>query len=211
MGWWERNVVPRLVDATCGNSEVGRYRALACAGLQGRVLEVGFGSGLNVAHYPPEVTEVVAVEPSDLAWRMAQRRLTGAPVVRGGLDGQRLQEPDESVDAVLSTFTMCTIPDLPAALREARRVLRPGGSLHFLEHGRSPDARVARWQRRLEPVQRRVAGGCHLTRDPVAALEAAGLEVTACSTEYFPGPKALRPLGYVYRGRARKAAPERAT
>ncbi|WP_246456244.1 class I SAM-dependent methyltransferase [Nocardioides mesophilus] len=141
-GLWERHVLPRLVDRACRTPRVGRLRERVCAGLRDEVVEIGFGSGLNVAHYPPEVSRVLAVEPSDVAWRKALPRIDAArvDVRRSGLDGQRLDLPDDSADCALSTFTLCTIPDLPAALAELRRVLRPGGTLHFLEHGLAPTA-----------------------------------------------------------------------
>lgn len=206
MGLWEKHVVPRLVDMTLSTKDAHALRATTCRGLEGRVLEVGFGSGLNLRHLPPEVTEVSAVEPSDTAWRMAQPRVERAtvPVTRSGLDGQRLDEPDESFDSVLLTFVLCTIPDRQAALAEARRVLRPGGRVHFVEHGRSPDEAVERWQRRLEPLQKRVAGGCHLTREPVKDMSAVGLEVTDLEAFYLPGPAPTRPFGFVYQGTARR-------
>ena len=208
MGWWERHVVPRIVDKSLGTADVRGLRDETCAGLEGRVLEVGFGSGLNVSHYPDAVTEVAAVEPNDTAWRMAGRRLEGSrvPVVRAGLDGQVLDEPDDSFDAVLLTFVLCTVPDQRAALAEATRVLRPGGRVHFVEHGKAPDAKVQQWQRRLEPVQRRVGGGCHLTRDPAADLRATGLELVELDSWYLPGPALARPFSFVYRGTAEKAA-----
>jgi ubiquinone/menaquinone biosynthesis C-methylase UbiE len=146
------------------------------------------------------------VEPNDTAWRLAQRRIASwsTPVVRSDLDGQHLSEEDRSVDHVLSTFTMCTIPDLALALSEARRVLRPGGRLHFLEHGLAPDPGVQKWQRRLEPVQRRLGGGCHLTRDPAAALAEAGFDVEELDAGYLPGPAVTKPAGFLYVGRARR-------
>lgn len=203
--WWEAHVLPRVVDRALGVQEVSALRAQVCEGLEGRVLELGFGSGLNVPHYPAALTELAAVEPSDLAWRLASRRVAGeARVVRSGLDGQCLEEPDESFDAVLSTFTLCTIPSLPTALAEASRVLRPGGRFHFLEHGLAPTPAVQRWQSRLEPVQRRVAGGCHLTRHPVEALRAAGFDVVAVESGYLPGPLVNRPLAHLFWGRAVK-------
>jgi ubiquinone/menaquinone biosynthesis C-methylase UbiE len=197
-------VLPHVVEKSCGTAELSPYRAATCEGLSGRVLEVGFGSGLNCAHYPAAVEEVAAVEPNDRAWRMAQPRVeaSGARVTRSGLDGQRLTEPDGSVDHVLTTFTLCTIADVRVALDEMRRVLRPGGEVHFLEHGLAPSPRVRRWQRRLEPVQRRVAGGCHLTREPAALLTAAGFEVLEVSTGYLPGPAFTKPMAHLYRGRA---------
>ena len=195
---WREHVVPRVVDVALRSPAATQARRRACADLSGTVLEIGFGSGLNALHYPDAVTRVLAVEPSDLAWRMAQTRLGRVPVERVGLDGQRLPLPDASADCALSTWTLCTIPDPVAALREVARVLRPGGRLHFVEHGLSPDAGVARWQARLEPVQRRVAGGCHLQRPVDRLLAAAGFAVERLDTGYERG--APKPLGYLYEG-----------
>lgn len=208
MNWYEKHVLPRIVDKLLATGQVHKRRRLTASGLRGRVLEPGFGSGLNVGHYPADVEEVVAVEPSDDAWHLAQRRITGgsARVLRTGLDGQRLTEADASVDSVLLTFVLCTIPDQRAALREAHRVLRPGGEVHFLEHGLSPDPAVRTWQHRLEPVQKRLGGGCHLTRDPVQDLEATGFEVRDVVTEQMPGPRFVAPMGFLYRGVAVKPA-----
>jgi ubiquinone/menaquinone biosynthesis C-methylase UbiE len=137
-----------------------------CDGLIGNVVEVGFGSGLNVPFYPSTVTAVAAVEPSDTAWKLADKRLraTHVPVRRSALDAQTLPYTDDSFDAAVSSWSLCTIPDAVAALQEIRRVLKPGARLHFAEHGLAPDEAVRRWQRRLEPVQRRIFAGCHLTR-----------------------------------------------
>ncbi len=202
MSWWEERVLPRLVEVTLSSGTVSRLRAEACAGLRGHVVEIGFGSGMNLPHYPRSVDLVSAVEPNDRAWEMAQARVAAArsQVRRVGLDGERLPVPDGSADAVLLTFVLCTIPRPEAAVAEMRRVLGPGGTVHFVEHGTSPDPGVARWQRRLEPLQRRVAGGCHLTRDPVALLQGAGLEVREDRRGYLPGPGLTRFGTYVYRG-----------
>lgn len=194
MGFYGDRVLPRLVDVTCGTKASGHLRERVCAGLSGEVVEIGFGSGHNVSFYPEAVTRVCAVEPADLAWRLAAARVGAArcPVERTGLDGQHLPFADGSVDCALSTWTLCTIPDAVAALAELRRVLRPGGSLHFLEHGLAPDASVRTWQRRLEPLQKRVAGGCHLTRQFEPMLVAAGFAVTELETFYDKGaPKVL--------------------
>jgi SAM-dependent methyltransferase len=205
MGWWREHIVPRMVDTCLGTADVADLRTRAVAGLTGDVVEVGFGSGHNVAHYPDEVTGVWAVEPSDVAWSLAAPRMAGdsVPVRRAGLDGQALRLPADRFDSALSTFTLCTIPDPDAALAELRRVLRPGGRLHFLEHGRSPDRSVARWQDRLQPVQHRVAGGCHLNRPIADIVERSGLVVEELDAFYARGPKVL---AYVFLGRARKAA-----
>lgn len=207
MGWWTERVVPHIADKALSTDEVREQRSKVVVGLRGRLLEIGFGSGLNVDLYPNEVTGVAAVEPSDVGWRLSERRRAASdvPVVRTGLDGQALVEQDSSCDSALSTFTLCTIPDAVQALREVRRVLRPGGSLHFLEHGLAPDERVARWQHRLEPVQRRVAGGCHLTRHVPTLLERAGFEVAALEEGYLPSPSFAKPFSYGYVGRAVRA------
>jgi SAM-dependent methyltransferase len=205
---WEERVLPHLVEATCGSRQVRPLREQVCGGLAGRVLEIGFGSGLNVPHYPGAVQVVHAVEPNDVAWRIARRRVAASPVqvVRSGLDGRHLAEDDGSFDHVLTTFTLCTVPDLRQVLSEVHRVLRPGGRVHFLEHGLAPDLGVRRWQQRLEPLQRRVAGGCHLTRRPVAAVGEAGFDDLDVTARYLPGPAVLRPMGYLYLGSGRRVS-----
>lgn len=194
-------MVPRLVDISLRGQEIGEVRGETCRGLRGRLLEIGFGSGLNVRWYPPEVASVRAVEPSDVGWAMSERRRARSAVriERSGLDGQRLDEPDDSLDCALSTFTLCTIPDVTAALAEVRRVLRPEGVFQVLEHGLAAEPGVARWQRRLEPVQKRIAGGCHLTRDIPALVEAAGFTIQDAESAYLPGPSISRPWGYCFR------------
>lgn len=189
VGFYDDRVVPHLVHLACGMSALTPLRQRACAPLSGRMLEVGFGSGLNVGLYPDTITEVAAVEPSDVGWRMAADRVaeSSVPIERSGLDGQKLPFEDDSFDAALSTFTLCTIPDLRAALTEIRRVLRPGGTLGFLEHGLAPDEKVRRWQHRLEPIQKRLVGGCHLTRDVRAELTAAGFTLGSVDSFYQPG------------------------
>lgn len=188
VGWYATQIVPRVVNVACGSKGVRPFRRRVVAGLTGTVVEIGFGSGHNIGLYPPEVTGVLAVEPSLVARRLARGRVAACavPVEHVGLHGESIPLDDDSCDSALSTFTLCTIPDVAAALAEVRRVLRPGGSFQFLEHGVAPDAEVQRWQRRLEPLQKRMAGGCHLTRDPVALVEAAGFEVRHQEARYAP-------------------------
>ena len=186
MGFYGEQVVPRIINVACATRVHKPLRQRICEGLVGDVVEIGFGSGLNVPFYPATVTRIDAVEPSDVGWKLAGKRLraTRVPVRRCGLDGQSLPLEDDTYDAALSTWTLCTIPDPAAALRELRRVLKPGGTLHFLEHGLAPDERVRRWQRRLEPVQKRIAGGCHFTRPIVDLLRSAGFTIKELDVFY---------------------------
>lgn len=191
MGVYREQVLPRLVDRACGTGELRRWRAEVAAGLAGEVVEIGFGSGLNLPAYPAEVEVVYAVEPALTARRLASERIAAATasVEHIGLDGASIPLPDASCDGALSTFTLCTIPDVDGALAEVLRVLRPGGRFHWLEHGLAPEPEVVRWQRRLDPVQRRVADGCHLTRDSAALVRAAGFDVVHTSSRYAKGPR----------------------
>jgi ubiquinone/menaquinone biosynthesis C-methylase UbiE len=208
MSVWEDRILPHVINTVCGAADIRPLRERACAGLQGTVLELGFGSGLNCDLYPDAVDSVLAVEPSDSAWRMAtpRRAESTAPVSRAGLDGQRLDLADASVDSVLITFTLCTIPDVETALREVARVTKPGGTVHIAEHGKSPDATVAAWQRRLDPVQKTVFGGCHLTRHPIELLAEAGFAQTDIETGYINDFTPTKPWMYGYSGSAKRSA-----
>jgi len=189
MGIYGDHVLPRLINVGCNTKASREQRARVCEDLSGEVVEIGFGSGLNVPYYPGEVRRVAAVEPADIGWKLARKRVaeTTTPIERSGLDGQSLPFADDSFDMALSTWTMCTIPDIDAALRELRRVLRPGGRLHFVEHGLAPDENVRHWQHRLEPIQKRLFGGCHLTRPTVELLQGAGFEIEQVDSYYDKG------------------------
>jgi ubiquinone/menaquinone biosynthesis C-methylase UbiE len=194
MGLYGEQVLPRIINVACGLKGAEPLRRRVCEGLEGDVVEIGFGSGLNVPFYPEAVKRVAAVEPAGVGWKLAEKRLraTSVPVERSGLDGQSLPFADNSYDAALSTWTLCTIPDVATALSEVRRVLKPGGTLHFVEHGLAPDERVRRWQHRLEPMQKKVFGGCHLTRQVADLLTAAGFTITELDQFYEEGaPKVM--------------------
>src|SRR6185436_19572736 len=175
MALYTDRILPHLVHWTLRGETFRKLRQECVQGLAGTVLEVGFGSGLNLPWYPREVTKLWFIEPSREAQRMAR----------------------EAIDAAVSTWTLCTIPGVERALTEMRRVLRPGAPFRFIEHGRSPDARVARWQDRLTPLQKRLAGGCHLNRPIDRLIEEAGFRLERIDRFYVPGPK----IGaYLYAG-----------
>jgi len=183
----------------------GEARDRVCAGLAGDVLEIGFGSGLNLPHLPPAVTGVWAVEPSETALRLSAERQEASPVpvVVAGDDAQSLDLPDDRFDAALCTWVLCGVPDAGAALAEVARVLKPRASLHFVEHGLAPDPDVVRWQRRGNRLNKAVSG-CLLDNDVAALLRTSPLTVTELDTRYEPG--APRPAGYMYEGRAARTA-----
>jgi SAM-dependent methyltransferase len=201
VGWYQAQVLPRIIDVALRGAEFSGVRSRVAARLDGHVLEIGFGSGLNVPHYPSGLTQVLAVDPATAGRKLAAERVrkSTVPVEFAGLDAGNLPADDASVDHVLSTWTLCTVPDPAGALTEIRRVLRPGGSLHFAEHGLAPDPKVARLQRRLTPVQRRLFGGCHLNRAIDELITAAGLELVRMDTYYMAGPRAV---GYMFEGTA---------
>lgn len=191
-GWWDRTVLPWALDVACGLPMVTRQRRAVVPLARGRVLEVGIGTGLNMAWYDPaRVAHITGLDPALELHPRARRRIAaaGLPVDLVGLSAEAIPRADASFDTVVMTYTLCSIPDPLAALREMRRVLAPGGALLFCEHGRAPDAAVARWQDRLQPLWGRLAGGCHLNRDVPALLQAAGFTCPDLHTGYLSGPR----------------------
>ena len=203
MGVYGDQVLPRALDLLMRGADVREVRARVTAGMSGVVLEIGFGSGLNVPHYPSGVTRVLAVDPAMVGRRLAATRIAAhaLPVEFIGTDAQSLPVADAFADFVISTWTLCTVPDPGRALAEAYRVLRPGGALHFVEHGLSPETRVARMQHGLTPLHRRAVGGCRLDRPIADLIAGAGFRLTRLENYYFHRPRAV---GYTYEGAAIK-------
>jgi ubiquinone/menaquinone biosynthesis C-methylase UbiE len=200
--WYERHILPHALDIACGLPMIARQRALIVPLARGRVLEVGIGTGLNMRHYDKSrVTQIVGLDPGLELQPLARQRIAqaGLPVELVDLSAEAIPLPDASFDTVLITYTLCTIPDALAALKEMRRVLKPTGRLLYCEHGRAPDASVRRWQDRLQPLWGKVAGGCHLGRDIPALLQAAGFQLVTPHQRYLPGP---RPFTFHYWGEA---------
>jgi len=201
MGIYDRLVLPRLLALAMQNRELVPFRQRLGGTASGRVLEIGIGSALNLPFYGPGVTEVVGIDPSPALVAMARGRQSGLPfpfrVVEGG--GESLPLEDEGIDTVLTTWSLCSVGDPVQVLREARRVLRPGGQLLFAEHGRAPDAGIRWWQDKLTPAWRHIAGGCHLNRKIDDLIGSAGFRLDDLRTGYLPGPK---PMTFMYEGRA---------
>lgn len=205
MRLYRDQILPRLTDVVMRRDEFTEIRARVVAGLDGVVLEIGFGSGLNVPLYPPTVRRLLAVDPATVGRKLANGRVAAGnvPVEYIGLDASVLALEEGSIDHAVTTWTLCSIPDVQRALSEIYRVLRPGGTYHFVEHGRSPDTGVARWQDRLTPVQRLVAGGCHLNRPIDDLIAGSGLRLARLDNYYLAAPKAF---GYTFEGVATKDA-----
>jgi ubiquinone/menaquinone biosynthesis C-methylase UbiE len=202
MGIYQDHVLPRFQDKVMGSKRLREARGRVCAGLEGSVVEIGFGTGLNAYYYSSQITKLVAIEPSRVCMKIAASRIASAavPIEYGGLTGEHLDLPTGEFDAVLSTWTLCTIPNMDAALAEITRVLKPGGSFHFIEHGHAPDEKVARTQARWEPLNKRLAGGCHLTRRIPTDIQRAGFDIQKIDSYYFKGEP--MPMGFTYEGRA---------
>jgi ubiquinone/menaquinone biosynthesis C-methylase UbiE len=203
VGFYATHVFPRLMDRMLGAAQLGTERRAALAEASGDVLEIGFGTGLNLPHYPAAVHRLTALDAADLLPARTAARIAAAPfpVTRARLSAERLPFPDAHFDCVASTWTVCSIPDPVAALREVRRVLRPGGIYLFLEHGRSDEPRLARWQDRLDPIQRRLGAGCHINRPIAALVREAGLAISSLDRYVLPGHPRI--MAEMYRGVAR--------
>lgn len=201
MGLYRKLVVPWLCDLAMRNTRLTAHREATVAAAAGRVLEIGAGSGLNLPLYPPAVHEVVELEPDPALVRMARSQSSGSPREVSFLQASAEHIPlaDHSVDTVVSTWTMCSIPDVRRALAEVRRVLKPGGRLLFVEHGRAPEERIRRWQHRLDPLWTRLSGGCHLDRPIATLIEESGFEVERLQSGYMQGPKLVT---FLYEGAA---------
>jgi ubiquinone/menaquinone biosynthesis C-methylase UbiE len=204
MGLYDRYILPYLIDIACGLPMVQSQRRQVVPKAQGRVLEIGMGTGRNLPFYDrSRISRLVGVDPALQMHRLARQRslAAGIEVELMGLSAEQLPTPDASFDTVVCTYTLCTIPDAAQALREMRRVLVPGGKLLFCEHGRAPDENVRRWQDRLQPLWGPLAGGCQLGRDIPGLLDAAGFAATT-KTAYIAGP---RPMTFHYWGEAQAA------
>jgi ubiquinone/menaquinone biosynthesis C-methylase UbiE len=201
---YRRHIFPRVMDWALSRAPFSVYRRAALADVGGDVLEIGFGTGLNLAFYPPAVASLTIVDANPGVHALAVRRLEAFPhpVTRHLASIEALPLPDAVFDVVVSTWTLCSIADVDRALCEVRRVLRPGGRFVFVEHGRSEDAAVRRWQDRLTPVQRRLADGCHLNRD-IEAIVSRRLPIASMTRSYAGG--APRIIGCMYEGTAIKA------
>lgn len=191
MGLYEKYVLPKLIDAACGQKPMRELRSRYVPQATGRVLEIGIGSGHNLPHYGGEVTSLTGLDPAaELTGKARERAAAlGRPVEMLGVSGEAIPADDARFDSIVCTWTLCSIPNVYAALREMRRVLRPGGRLIFIEHGRAPEAGVQKWQRRIEPVWKKIGGGCHLTRQADELIGDAGFTIRELDSGYEPGPK----------------------
>jgi len=202
MGFYDDKILPRLINLACAAKPSMKQRQKIVPHAEGDVLEIGFGSGLNVAFYDRQkVRKIFGLEPSEGMRRLAARRVSesGLDIEFIDLPGEEIPLAANSVDTVLVTYTLCTIPDVAVALEGMRRVLKPGGKLLFCEHGKAPDEGVRRWQNRLNPAWGKIGGGCNMNRDIPALIEASGFRITEDERMYVPGPKILC---YNYWGKA---------
>ena len=206
MGLYSKYLFPRILDYVMRGDEMNEQRQLVLSEAAGKVFEIGFGTGLNMRHYPDTVTSVTVADKNPAMHKLAQRRIAASPlpVEHHVMDGQELPLDDASFDNVVCTFTLCSIPDVHKALSELRRILRPGGKLLFIEHGLSDDPKVAKWQNRLTPIQKMIGDGCRLNRNFAEIIRDADFHIAKLENFYMPNEP--RFLGYLYRGVAVKEA-----
>jgi len=200
MGFYETRILPHLINLACGAGAIRDQRRKLVPLAEGRVLEVGMGSGLNIPFYDPSKVDLVwGLEPSEGMRRKARKNLAKAPFEVRWLDrpGEEVPLDDDSADTVLLTFTLCTIPDWLTALRQMRRVLKPGGKLIFCEHGLAPDENIRKWQERLNPIWKKIGGGCNLNRNIPELIRQGGFDIRELESDYVDSPGVA---GYVYWG-----------
>jgi ubiquinone/menaquinone biosynthesis C-methylase UbiE len=202
MGFYSDIILPRLCDLAMRNKQLVPYRERVIGAAEGRVLEIGVGSGMNLPFYRPPAREILALEPAPQLMTMARSasRASSMPVTFLEASAEAIPLDKHSVDTIVTTWTLCSIPQAAAALADMRRVMRPGGKLLFVEHGLAPDEGVRRWQEWLTPAWRRISGGCHLNRPIRSMIEGTGFHIDRIETGYMPGPK---PMAFMYEGSAR--------
>ncbi len=202
--FYDRIILPRLLNCAMSQKHMARVRSEIVPQVSGNIVEIGFGSGLNLDHMGKDIRSVTAIDPSDGLHRLASFRIEHAPfdVMHLATSAEALPCDSNSFDAALCTWSLCTIPDPQAALSELRRVLKPKGTFAFIEHGASPDAGVRRWQDRINPIWRRIGGGCNLNREPESLIRESGFKVAHIQAGYIPGPRIAT---YTYRGLAQLA------
>ena len=199
MGLYQRFILPRLINLAMRNGQLAPYRQRVIGLASGRVLEIGIGSGLNLPFYTAHAAEILGLDPHPQLVDMASRQMSSVPAKIMEGSAESIPMRDASVDTVVTTWTLCTIPDVTAALREVRRVLKPGGQLLFVEHGLAPEERIRQWQHRLTPLWKGIAGGCHLDRPIADLVRNAGFEIVHMEIGHMPGPK---PMTFMYEGSA---------
>ncbi len=202
MGFYQKHILPLLLDQACACKPIRKQRAKIIPLAHGNVVEIGIGSGHNLPFYDQDkITKLTGIDPDEYVWKKSakKRAVFHKPLERLGLSGENIPLDDKTADTVVVTYSLCTIPDPVAALKEMRRILKPDGKLLFCEHGQAPDASVQKWQSRIDPYWSKIAGGCHSGRDIPSLLAAAGLQTTELEQDYIPGPKVL---SYNYWGQA---------
>jgi SAM-dependent methyltransferase len=207
MGFYDKHILPRFINCACGATPIMKQRGKVVPGAKGVVLEIGIGTGLNLPYYNAEnVERVIGLDPSEESWDLAADRIAAATfdVDFIGLPEGEIPLGDASVDTIVITYALCTIPDPVAALQGMSRVLRPNGQLIFCEHGKAPDAKVHKWQNRLDGFWGKMAGGCHLNRDIPGILSAGGFTVDAMDEMYLPSTP--RFAGYNFWGTAKPSS-----